>query len=110
MLKTSPKQKNNTPQLTNHKITTMSLKENFETAVKESKELTKRPDNETLLKLYSLYKQATDGDISPDTPVPNMFDFVNKAKYEAWKSLTGITPDTAMTDYIDIIEQLKGPA
>jgi len=86
----------------------MNLKENFETAVKESKELTKRPDNDTLLQLYSLYKQATEGDIDPNTPVPNMFDFVNKAKYDAWKNLTGTTSETAMQDYIKTIEQLKG--
>ena len=85
----------------------MTLTENFETAVKESKELSKRPDNDVLLKLYSLYKQATEGDISPDTPVPNMFDFVNKAKYEAWKGLTGTSTDTAKEDYIRLIEELK---
>jgi acyl-CoA-binding protein len=67
----------------------MDLKENFEIAVKESKELTKRPDNETLLKLYSLYKQATEGDMDPNTPAPGMFDFVNKAKHDAWKKLSG---------------------
>jgi len=86
----------------------MSLNKNFEIAVKESKELTKRPDNDALLKLYSLYKQATEGDIDPNTPAPGMFDFVNKAKYQAWKSLTGMSPDAAMTGYINIIEQLKG--
>jgi len=60
----------------------MDLQGRFEIAVKESKELASKPNNEMLLKLYSLYKQATEGDISPNTPAPGMFDFVNKAKQE----------------------------
>jgi diazepam-binding inhibitor (GABA receptor modulating acyl-CoA-binding protein) len=86
----------------------MDLKENFEIAVKESKELTKRPDNETLLKLYSLYKQATEGDMDPNTPAPGMFDFVNKAKHDAWKKLSGTTSEAAMEEYIAIFKELKG--
>jgi diazepam-binding inhibitor (GABA receptor modulating acyl-CoA-binding protein) len=84
----------------------MSLKDDFEQAVAESKELKKRPDDDTLLKLYSLYKQATEGDIDPETPAPNMFDFVNKAKQDAWKKLTGVDAETAMVEYIGT-EQLK---
>ncbi|WP_208094574.1 acyl-CoA-binding protein [Mucilaginibacter agri] len=86
----------------------MSLKESFEKAVKESKELSKRPDNETLLKLYSLYKQATEGDMDPNTPTPGMFDFVNKAKHDAWKKLNGMSSEAAMDEYIKLYEQLKG--
>jgi diazepam-binding inhibitor (GABA receptor modulating acyl-CoA-binding protein) len=85
----------------------MSLKDDFEQAVAESKELKKRPDDDTLLKLYSLYKQATEGDIDPETPAPNMFDFVNKAKQDAWKKLTGVDAETAMVEYIGTVEQLK---
>ncbi|WDF53882.1 acyl-CoA-binding protein [Mucilaginibacter sp. KACC 22063] len=86
----------------------MSLKESFDQAVKESKELTKRPDNETLLKMYSLYKQATEGDMPADTPAPGMFDFVNKAKHDAWKSRSGTSSEAAMEEYIQIFQQLKG--
>jgi acyl-CoA-binding protein len=85
----------------------MILTEKFEQAVKESKELARRPDNETLLKLYSLYKQATEGDIDPNTPTPNMFDFVNKAKHDAWKKLSGTSADVAMESYIQTVEELK---
>lgn len=85
----------------------MTQLEAFENAVKESKELTKRPDNETLLKLYSLYKQATSGDMDPATPTPGMFDFVAKAKYDAWKKLSGTPPEEAMAQYIAIVDQLK---
>ena len=85
----------------------MELKELFEKAVKESKELTSKPDNETLLKLYALYKQATDGDINTDPP-SNPFDFVSKAKHAAWSDLKGKTKDWAMKEYVAQIDKLKG--
>jgi diazepam-binding inhibitor (GABA receptor modulating acyl-CoA-binding protein) len=82
------------------------LKDAFEKAVKESKELSSKPDNETLLRLYSLYKQATEGDINTENP-PGMFDFVAKAKYDAWLKLKGITADSAMQQYIALVAQLS---
>ncbi len=84
----------------------MELKEQFEKAAKESKELSSKPDNETLLKLYSLYKQGTEGDVNTDPP-SNPFDFVNNAKHEAWTTLKGKTKDEAMQEYVGLIEQLK---
>ncbi len=86
----------------------MEQQEAFEKAVKESKELTKRPDNETLLALYSLYKQATDGDMPDDAPTPGMFDFVAKAKHDAWIKLRGTAKDDAMGQYIALVDELKG--
>jgi diazepam-binding inhibitor (GABA receptor modulating acyl-CoA-binding protein) len=83
------------------------MKELFEKAVEDSKNLKERPSNDTLLNLYSLYKQATEGDNDNDPPA-NPFDFVSKAKYEAWMSQKGKTQDQAMTDYIALIEKLKG--
>ncbi len=84
----------------------MTLQETFEKAVAESKQLTTRPDNDTLLRLYSLYKQATDGDAPADGPT-NPFDFVGKAKHSAWSKLKGITADGAKQQYIDLAESLK---
>jgi diazepam-binding inhibitor (GABA receptor modulator, acyl-CoA-binding protein) len=84
----------------------MELKDQFELAVAQSKNLPSKPDNETLLQLYSLYKQGTIGDVNVDPPA-NMFDFVAKAKYNAWESLKGKTMETAMTEYIAIVEKLK---
>ncbi|MES2276408.1 MAG: acyl-CoA-binding protein [Bacteroidota bacterium] len=84
------------------------LKETFEQAVAGSKELTKRPNNETLLKLYSLYKQATDGDMPDDAEKPKMFDFVAQAKYDAWKDRKGTSADAAMQAYVDLVGELKG--
>ena len=83
----------------------MELKENFDKAVIESKQITSRPDNETLLQLYSLYKQATEGDINTDPP--GMFDFVAKAKYDAWTKLKGTSADDAMHQYVAVVHGLK---
>jgi diazepam-binding inhibitor (GABA receptor modulator, acyl-CoA-binding protein) len=82
------------------------LKDIFEVAVKESKELPAKPDNETLLKIYSLYKQATEGDINIDPPA-GMFDFVAKAKYDAWLKLKGVSGSEAMRQYINLITDLS---
>jgi diazepam-binding inhibitor (GABA receptor modulator, acyl-CoA-binding protein) len=84
----------------------MELNELFQQAVANSKTLTEKPDNETLLKLYSLFKQATEGDNTEDGPA-NMFDFVAKFKHEAWAKLKGITKEGAMQQYIDLVAQLK---
>ena len=84
----------------------MDLSQQFEQAVANSKTLTERPDNAILLQLYSLYKQSTEGDVNTEPP-SNPFDFVNKAKYEAWAGLKGITKDEAMNRYISLIEKLK---
>jgi len=85
----------------------MDLKEQFEQAVAESKSLPERSGNDTLLQLYSLYKQASEGDINADPP-SNPFDFVAKAKYEAWAGLKGKSSTEAMTEYVELIKKLKG--
>ncbi len=72
----------------------------------DSKTLTERPDNETLLRLYSLYKQATEGDCFGDPPT-NPFDFVGKAKYEAWSGIHGMSRTAAMEEYVDLVKRLK---
>ncbi len=83
----------------------MSLQEQLEEAVKKSKQLTKRPSNDVLLKLYSFYKQATQGDVSGKRP--GMFDMVKRAKYDAWTKLKGTDKDAAAQKYIDLIDQLQ---
>jgi diazepam-binding inhibitor (GABA receptor modulating acyl-CoA-binding protein) len=84
----------------------MILKEIFDAAVAESKTLPAKPDNDTLLQLYSLYKQATSGD-APEKGEYNMFDFVGKAKHDAWRKLNGISAENAMQQYIDLVQKLK---
>jgi diazepam-binding inhibitor (GABA receptor modulator, acyl-CoA-binding protein) len=85
----------------------MELKEQFEKAAADSKNLSAKPDNETLLQLYSLYKQSTEGDVNGEAPT-NPFDFVAKAKYQAWEALKGKTKEGAMGEYVALVEQLKG--
>jgi acyl-CoA-binding protein len=84
----------------------MDLNAQFEQAVADSKTLSDRPSNDTLLQLYSLYKQATEGDVNIDPPA-NPFDFVSKAKYEAWSGLKGKTKDMAKQEYVQLISKLK---
>jgi diazepam-binding inhibitor (GABA receptor modulator, acyl-CoA-binding protein) len=85
----------------------MDLKEQFEQAVATSKTLTEKPDNQTLLQLYSLYKQGSTGDINTEAP-SNPFDFVAKAKHQAWAALKGKSMEEAMQEYITLITKLKG--
>lgn len=85
----------------------MVIKEQFEKAVAESKSLAEKPSNDILLQLYSLYKQSTEGDVSGEAP-SNPFDFVNKAKYEAWSALKGKSSAEAMQQYVDLVNKLKG--
>ena len=84
----------------------MDLQKQFEDAAVNSKTLPEKPSNEVLLQLYSLYKQATTGDVNTEPP-SNPFDFVNKAKYDAWANLKGKTKETAMQEYIDLVNKLK---
>lgn len=84
----------------------MELQQSFEQAVADSKQLTRKPDNPTLLRLYSLYKQATEGD-APTESGAGAFDFVAKAKHEAWAALKGKGRDGAMREYIALVEELK---
>ena len=83
----------------------MSLKEQFDAAVAASKQLPERPDNMTLLKIYALYKQASEGDVQGSRP--GFTDMVGRAKYDAWAGLQGTSSDEAMQQYIDLIEGLK---
>jgi acyl-CoA-binding protein len=80
------------------------LKKRFDEAQARVKQLPERPDNDTLLKLYALYKQGAEGDVSGDRP--GFFDFVGVAKYEAWEKLQGTAPDDAMQRYIDLVDSL----
>lgn len=82
------------------------LQSRFEAASVAVKALTERPDNDTLLRLYALYKQGSEGDVSGERP--GFFDFVAAAKYEAWERLQGTDPDEAKQQYIKLVGQLTG--
>jgi len=80
------------------------LSAQFEQASKDVKNLPERPDNDTLLKLYALYKQGSEGDVNG--PKPGFFDFVGTAKYEAWNKLAGTSQEDAMKKYIALVKKL----
>ena len=77
----------------------------FEAAVAQSKTLSERPDNATLLKIYALYKQATQGD--NEEKKPSFSDMVGRAKWDAWEKLKGTDSDEAREQYIELIESLS---
>jgi diazepam-binding inhibitor (GABA receptor modulating acyl-CoA-binding protein) len=81
------------------------LTKQFEAAVANSKSLSERPDNATLLKIYALYKQATAGD--NEEKKPGFTDMVGRAKWDAWNGFKGTSSDDAMQQYIDLIESLS---
>ena len=76
----------------------------FEAAAANSKNLTERPDNATLLKIYALYKQGSVGDNTEKKP--GFGDMVGRAKWDAWNSLKGTAADDAKQQYIDLIGSL----
>ena len=84
----------------------MSLQEQFDQALTDSKNLPERPDNLTLLKIYGLFKQASGGDVAGEQP--GMTDFVARAKWDAWNNLKGLSRDEAMQQYVDLVNDLKG--
>ena len=62
------------------------LKAKFEQAAKDVHSLAERPDNDTLLRLYGLYKQGAEGDV--------------------WAKLAGTSQDDAMKKYVDLVKKL----
>jgi len=82
------------------------LKSQFEAAVAASRTLTAMPSNATLLELYALYKQATEGDVKGERP--EGFDMVAAAKYDAWEDRRGLPRDAAQAAYIALVARLKG--
>ncbi len=83
----------------------MANQEQFEKAFERSKNLPSKPSNDSLLKLYAYYKQATVGDVNTERPAG--FDFVAAAKYNAWEGLKGMTQEEAMDAYVSLVEHLE---
>lgn len=82
----------------------MDLNEQFEASQSKAKALSKKPSNEALLDLYSLYKQATAGDVQGDRP--SGFDFVGGAKFDAWEKRRGMSADEAKQAYVELVDEL----
>jgi len=83
----------------------MTLQEEFDQAVNCTKELTQRPSNDILLKLYALFKQSTLGDVRGD--LPDMMDFKAMAKYRAWELLKGKPKNDCQKEYVDLVSSLE---
>jgi len=80
------------------------LQAQFETAAAQAMNLSSRPDNDMMLKLYSLYKQSTEGDVSGKRP--GFTNIVGRAKYDSWAKLKGTEQETAMQSYVELVDQL----
>ncbi|MBA2674634.1 acyl-CoA-binding protein [Ramlibacter sp.] len=80
------------------------LQSDFEAAVAGSRQLAQRPDNPTLLQIYALYKQATEGDVAGAKP--GFGDMIGRAKWDAWNKLKGNSCDDAMRQYVELIRSL----
>jgi acyl-CoA-binding protein len=93
-----------TARLTMQVHTMTDLRREFEQAAEDIQRLDQRPDNDTLLKLYALYKQGSEGDVHGEQP--GFFDFIGTAKHEAWAQLRGTSTDEAMKRYIELVQEL----
>lgn len=82
-----------------------TLQSQFDAAAQAAMNLPTRPDNETMLRLYALFKQAQSGDAGGNRP--GMFDMVGRAKYDAWAALKGTSPEAAMQAYVDLVASLN---
>ncbi len=83
-----------------------NVQEEFEQAASAAKSLPERPDDNTMLQLYALYKQGSAGDVQGSKP--GFFDFVGVAKYEAWEKLSGTSQEEAQKQYVELVRKLGG--
>ena len=83
----------------------MPLEEDFKDAADRATKLPKRPPNDVLLQLYSLFKQGTEGDVTGSRP--GFADFEGRAKFDAWSKHQGKTQEESMQSYIDIVVELE---
>ena len=82
----------------------MTIQEQFADAQRRVKTLTKAPDTETLLELYALYKQGSEGDVRGSRP--GMMDFKGRAKFDAWTKKKGLGREVAMQAYVKLVDSL----
>ncbi len=77
----------------------------FEKAAEQAKSLKERPDNDSLLKMYGLYKQGSEGDNAGKRP--GFTDPVGRKKFDAWAAEAGKSKDDAMKEYVALIKTLQ---
>lgn len=83
----------------------MALDDDFASAKTRVEKLRQTPASDELLELYSLYKQATGGDVTGSRP--GMLDFKGRAKYDAWATRRGMSKDAAKQAYVDAVARLE---
>lgn len=83
----------------------MTTEDEFRAAVASVSGLTQDPGNDTKLRLYALYKQATEGDVTGERP--GFMDFVGRAKYDAWAGVRGMDSEAARARYVDLVAGLS---
>lgn len=84
----------------------MATEQEFQDASERVKKLSSRPSNDDLLALYSLFKQATAGDVSGKRP--GMLKVKERAKFDAWAKIKGKSKDDARAAYVALVERLEG--
>jgi diazepam-binding inhibitor (GABA receptor modulator, acyl-CoA-binding protein) len=82
-----------------------ALKAQFDKASEDAKALKSRPDNDTLLKMYALYKQGSEGDNAGKRP--GLTDPIGRRKYDAWLAEKGTSQDDAKKAYVALIKSLQ---
>jgi diazepam-binding inhibitor (GABA receptor modulating acyl-CoA-binding protein) len=82
----------------------MSNSEQFLLAVEAVNQLSSKPDNNTLSKLYGLYKQAIVGNNTTDKP--GMLDLKGNAKWSSWNNYKGYSKYQAEVEYIKLVNKL----
>jgi acyl-CoA-binding protein len=82
------------------------LADQFKAAAEAVKTLPEKPENDMLLRLYGLFKQGSEGDVTGSKP--GLFDFKGAAKFEAWDKLKGTSTEKAMEDYVKLVRRLGG--
>ena len=81
------------------------LQARFDQALADSKLLPAKHDNSTLLQIYSLYKQATEGDVTGKRP--SFTNPVGRAKHDAWAEQQGLSHDEARDEYVVLVRSLR---
>lgn len=76
----------------------------FQAAVAAVPALTQDPGNDTKLRLYALYKQATEGDVQGKRP--GFTNPVGRAKHDAWAAVQGTDSDAAKDQYVEVVRGL----
>lgn len=76
----------------------------FDEAVENVKKLKTEPTDDEKLQLYGLYKQATVGNVNTDRP--GFFNYVARAKWDAWNSQKDVGNDEVKNRYVILVNGL----